>query len=700
MPGRLVRIGVSRRVLWVAPALCTAVVTGYLAWGAWVSAANERWLYQSEAWWRVWLRPGNVQAPLLLVALGLVALLCYWWPRRLQQQVVLTIVVVMVLAGAVLATAALTPCHGGESYSAVAGWVLNLYVGNPPPYPTGACTGVPPLALQLGGIVCLGATLVGALTVAAVLWRQPVDRLRARTVRDAVIFTGLDAMSLPFLEQLVRTGRAASIVVIEPDASHPLLGQARDTGARVMIGQPAQPRVLLPVIAGGRGCALRRLYALQEDVGENEAVLAAAKSVLARYRPNPERQPHLVARIDDPRHADYWRGAHIGAAAMWLEDALSAHESTASALADQVLRTGVEQLLLCGDSTLALAILRELARRAWEQRELGEAAAIGHAARRGAPGPGGADGVLPHSLPLQRVVLVDRRADDLRREYLATSPGPIAQALPAVSTAAGSWQDTLLEMLDAMTPAVAALTAVVVADGPSEDGMHKAGRAARLHPGIPVFVLTSDGAGTTGAIFDQLRPYQQSLLVGGQVPEDAWTRVARHWHECFRLRYPPVPGDPRARTRRPWAELDAFIRQDNILQLRSIMSAVAARGRRWVPDRAVAPGSFIELTDADLEVIAGTEHTRWYQRRVSAGWKTTADTRTGPGRLDPALVNSKVVPWTSLAADDRAAAVESLRSQLAQLADVGFIPVVPQGGERWPVTDTQFRWTYQAVTEE
>ena len=139
--------------------------------------------------------------------------------------------------------------------------------------------------------------------------------------------------------------------------------------------QPSSPRVLLPVIAGRRGCALRRLYALRGDVADNEAVLAAARTVLRRYRPDPDRQPHLVARIDDPRHADHWRGWHIGRSSRWFEDALSAHESTASGLLDQVFRTGARQLLLCGDSTLALAILRELARRAWERRQLAAAAA-------------------------------------------------------------------------------------------------------------------------------------------------------------------------------------------------------------------------------------------------------------------------------------------------------------------------------------
>ena len=94
-----------------------------------------------------------------------------------------------------------------------------------------------------------------------------------------------------------------------------------------MIGQPTSPRVLQPVIAGRRGCALRQLYALRGDARENEAVLAAAQGILGRYQPDPERQAHLVARIDDPRHADHWRGWHIGTSQLWFEDALSAYES-------------------------------------------------------------------------------------------------------------------------------------------------------------------------------------------------------------------------------------------------------------------------------------------------------------------------------------------------------------------------------------
>ncbi len=701
---RLGRVEVNRRAAWVIPTALAAAVTAYLAWGAWVSAHDPQWPYRSQVWWRTWLRPGNDRALLVAIAVWLVALAWYWWPRRLQPPLVgMATVVSMVLIGGVLSTAALIPCRGGQTKTAVVAWLLGLYLGNAPSVygQPGSCPGQPPLALQLGEVVCLGATLVGVVGAAAVLWRGPVSRLRARAVRDATVFTGLDPMTLPLLQRLAQTRRPARIIVIEPDSNHPMLDEARATGARVMIGDPTSSRVLQPVLAGWHGCALSYLYALRQDVQENEAVLAAAQPILLRYRPHPERLPHLIARIDDPRHADHWRGWRCGTSSRWLEDALSAQESTACALVNEIFRTRARQLLLCGDSTLALAILLELARRAWERRGLIDAAALGHAAHPEATGPGqagsdatspdaAADDAGPHELaplPVERVVLVDRRSEDLRREYLATSPHYMAGTLPDVTARPDPWKDQLLAMLDGMTPGEAAETAVVIADALSEDGIHEAGRVARLHPGIPVFVPASDGAGASGAIFDRLRPFQRTLLVDGQVLEDTWTRVARHWHECYRLRHPPVPGEPRTFTGRPWAELDDFIRQDNILELRSVMTEVVARGnRRWVPRRAVLPGSFIELNDRELEEIARAEHTRWYQRRLKAGW-TAGGGRTGTGTAagngavtGNARVNARVVPWDDLPAEYRASNVEYLRSQLAQLEGVGFMPIVPEGG--------------------
>ncbi len=677
--------------MWVVPALLAAAVTGYLAWGAWVSAADHQWLTVSQVWWRAWLRPGSIEVPLVFIALWLVALLAYWWPRRLQPRTVgLTIVVTMVLIGGVLTSCALTPCRGGQSMSGVANWVLDLYVGNPPSFPlTPACV-TPALAFQVGGPVSLGATLAGALTAAAVLWLEPLGRMRARLVWDVTVFTGLDALTLPLLQQLARTRRPSSIVVIEPDGSHLLLAGARATGARIMVADPASPRVLLPVLAGRSGCALRYLYAMWPDATANEAILTTASGILKRYQPDLERQPHLIARIDDPRHADHWRGRRSGRARRWFEDALSPLESTASALIGQVFGTGARRLVLCGDSTLALAILLELARRCWERSQLVHSAAIGRALRQaalsqavpGAAWPEPADQPLLDPYPLQQVVLLDQRADDLRREYHATAPAAATAAAPATAAEPYPWRDRLLAMVDAMPAGQAEETVIVVADSRPADSMHEAGRVARLHPGIPLFVLTSGGSGMDRAIFDRLRPFQQTFLVDGEPPADTWTRVARHWHECYRLSHPPVPGDPRTLTSRPWADLGEFLQQDNILQLRSVLTAVADHGREWVPARAVPPGSYIELTGQDLEAVAQVEHTRWYQRRQAAGWTAGSPNGSGPsaGVDGQARVNSRVVPWAQLPGSVRRASVDYLRSQLTQLEEAGFMPVVPAGG--------------------
>jgi hypothetical protein len=444
-----------------------------------------------------------------------------------------------------------------------------------------------------------------------------------------------------------------------------------------MIGDPASARVLRPVIEGWRGCALSRLYALYEDPLMNEAVLAAARQILRGYEQiDPARQPHLVARINDPRHADFWRGGHSGPAGLWFEDALSPPESTAAHLVDQVTSHCVRQLLVCGDTTLALAVLLELAHRAWERRAIIDAGNRGQARAEAAASPA----VLlvqepPPAQPVERVVLLDDRAEDLRREFLQTCPRSIAAALPDIAVEAGPWSTGLLARLDAMTAAAAAETAVIVTEGLTERGLHEAGRAARLHPRTEVLVLAADGAGIGEVVHDHLRLFQRTFLVGQDVPEDTWTRIARHWHECWRRAHPVAPGDPRAAARQPWASLDEFLREDNILQIRSILAEVAACGRQWMPVRGVIPGSHVELSEQDLMAVAEREHQRWYTRRRAAGWRPD-----GADTAGSALVNDAVVPWRQFPAHRRADSVDFVRNQIAELEDAGFIPVLPRGG--------------------
>jgi hypothetical protein len=662
------------RHAWLIPAALAAAAVCLLCWGAWVYGYHPYWFDDAPGWLRDVMRPNQGWTPVATMVLLLAALAAVWWPRRRRNiPIGLITVVVLVLVAAALGAASYFPCRGEVSSSGSLFWILQLYVGQPPNmiyqsvHTGAACMGVPPPALQLGQIDGLGATGISAIAVTSVLWRQPLDRLQSRFAYDVTIFTGLDALTISLLKQLVKTARSPrSIIVIEPDEDSPLLVEAKRTGARVVIGNPASPDLLGPIIDSWRGCALSHLYALRDKVAENVAVIDETARLLDRYQPGPDRQPHLVALIDDPRHADHWRGARSGRSGVWFEDALSSAESTARGLVSRVLRTGPRHLLVCGDSTLTLAILLELARRAWEQAELVNAAATGQAIAPGLPPSPDA----PSPLPLERVALLDLRSPDIRREYLASAPSAILDSLPNVVAHPVRWRDHLLRTLDAMDPARARETAVIITDSPAGSGVHEAGRVARLHPETPVFVLATSGDAMGGAIFGHLHPFEHGLLIEGEVPEDTWTRVARHWHECYRLSHPVPPEDLKATARVPWSELDQFLKQDNILQLRSILTAVAALGRRWAPVHLVPPGSVIELSQADLTEVAITEHTRWVRRRLATG-------RAG----------ENAVPWEELADRTRDDVSTQLLSQLLQLEDVGFVPVVPGGG---PPTAARF----------
>jgi hypothetical protein len=285
-----------------------AAILCLLCWGAWVYGYNPRWLSGSGDWWHPVLQTDQDWTLVLTMVLLLGSLGAYWWPRHRAQQlpIGLIVVVVLVLVAAILGTVSYLPCRGQVSRAGIMFWILQLYVGQPPDIYQGvqvgtACTGAPPLALQLGQIDGLGATLIGALAVASVLWRQPLDRLQSRFAYEVTIFTGLTPLTIPLLKQLTKGARSPrSIIVIEADEDNTLLDEARLTGARVVIGDPASAHILRPIISAWRGCALSHLYALSDKVTENEAVIDLAARILSRYQPDPDRQPHLVALVEDP----------------------------------------------------------------------------------------------------------------------------------------------------------------------------------------------------------------------------------------------------------------------------------------------------------------------------------------------------------------------------------------------------------------
>ena len=156
----------------------------------------------------------------------------------------------MVIVGVILAEASFLPCTGSQApVIAPQSWVLALFTGQMEGRFGGAvCPGPPPLAMQLARVVCLGATFTGVAAAAAVLWRAEIDRLKTRFVGELTVMTGLDEMTVALLGRLVTEPGRGQVVLVEADPNHPLLEEARATGARVIIADPGQAGALRPVL--------------------------------------------------------------------------------------------------------------------------------------------------------------------------------------------------------------------------------------------------------------------------------------------------------------------------------------------------------------------------------------------------------------------------------------------------------------------
>lgn len=256
--------------------------------------------------------------------------------------------------------------------------------------------------------------------------------------------------------------------------------------------------------------------------------------------------------------------------------------------------------------------------------------------------------------------------------------------MPDVEIEPVPWRANLLALLDAMPPPEAAACVVVITEDPTPEGIHEAGRVARLHPSSVIYTQSVDGTSGAEIAFDNLHQFRVGFLVDGVLPVDTWTRLARHNHERYRLHWPARNGSEPEPARRPWEDLDEFFREDNIRQIRQILASAVALGRAWRPVRTVPPGSRVEFVESELEAMARAEHARWYARRIATNWHPPDAVREHPPtprRGNGARkVNASVVPWDGLPLAMRRQNAAHIASILGQLEAIGYVAVLPDAG--------------------
>lgn len=643
--------------------LAGLAVACYLAQLGWLAAAAARPGLRDAApgWAAALTEPGSLPAMTLTVALAVVALslvLVAAPSRTSGRRVPLLVSAWSAAAAAPLAFLGYLPCpqDGPPVWEAINS-TLSLFFGSFEK-PFGAGTSCPyptPLAMHVARGFALVATASGATSVLLTVSRAQLDRLSVYRARSLTVVVGLDGPSWELVDHLAAQRSAGHRTVLLTSEVEPAVVE-RARAARLLVVR-TDPDDLLGLREGVRPPRVDRVYLLSGDDALNRSRAARLRELLmTEGRPADAAPLTVVARIDDPWHADEWRKSLVGDPLV-AADAVGLYEATSASLVSTLRRQPLSSLLIVGDGPLTLALCAELSQLGRELQFLGDA------------------GRLP------AVTVLCPRATELVEDHRVLQRRFASDPLEVAGVDA---EPTLAAVLERVADAPDA--AVVITRRDTRLG-------TQLGIRLPALRVLELGAGSDVATPDvttvgSLVLFGLSLASpGGE--EDAWERAARLIHERYRRRY------PQARLAVPWEELPEFYRGSNRRQLGVVRRAMVTLGRTWSPtapedtgfDEALlesgSPEAVIQeglglfgLTEGELGELARLEHESWVRHYRAAGWQLG-------GRDDDARRHPDLLAWADLPAARRRSAMAGVVDTLMQLRALGHRAVRPVETEAW-----------------
>lgn len=673
----------------------------------------------------------------LLVALMALTALAYWLPRRAPQT---DVAFALIAAGSVvvvtLGVATYLPCTSEQAWYAPIAWVFGLFTGqyefSPAPPSNCATTWAPGLELARAlGVVVTGSTALKLIHDVARSW---VDRWVVALSGDVDVVAGLTATSLPLvgalLEESARARRLPPwvdtrppwwsravipatrpdyprrqllwwritglrpgdlrrmvkarprVVVIDPDADNALLAEARRLGARVVVGDAADPKLLRLVLTrwagpASRRTALRRCFAVEDDQRRNLAIWAATVETVTgppagEYRAHlDDVVPRAFVLLEEAREARQWRvnrfasfragrgvAAGLTATPTLISDSITLDGMVAEQVARRILPDHVllsedhvvSRIVIVGEGPTSLTLLDELAWQLWCRYEIAQAAGRGHLAAE----PKLVEITLSGPTASRRQAEWEQVRAPWRYPpgsgFVGGHEAPTDLRMFCVTAAEGDPEDVASRVLSEDPEAV-----VVFVDD-SEEYAAAAARLSRLH-GRPDWGSLRVMLRTSGAVAGEpitpgglLRFAPELVLhddvLGPRAPIDSVARLAEQQHAVYR-----------AET--GFAELDAVARGE----LGSPSTDRFARkvtGRRWTASSATPIRSLGEPLPEFYREDNVRQHWRILSWAVEHGyvWEsvTHADAdRNGPPHdwasdLD-AMVSAEYMRWAQLRRD-------------------------------------------------
>lgn len=523
----------------------------------------------------------------------------------------------------------------------------------------------PPMPWQLN-VARILAPLVAGYTAIQALSRLLADQFqsfRLRFLRRHVVICGLGRKGLVLSRAFLEQGN--TVVVIEPDADNDYIGQCRDLGGIVLLGDASDATML----AKARVSRATHLFALTGDDGLNAEIAIRAIPLVPKDRADVLT---CVLHVFDAQLCALLRERELDHGP---SDRVRLEFFNTFDLAARVL---LEEHPLCDpgdDPSLATGCL-VIVGMGW----LGESL-LAAAARQWRAGGHAPDQRL-------KVTLIDQNAGELVDRLKVRYPGlPKACDLEVLDMDVRSAGFQRAEFLAPLHPGGPATRVFVCMDDDSLNlstalslasagHTHEPRIVVRMARDAGLAVLLKD-ADQCGGGFHYLRAF--CLLDRTCRPEQILngTRetLARAIHADYLMQERARGVDPaQNRSIVPWDELPGDLKEGNRQQADDIRRKLSIVGCGTSP-MADWDEPLFQFTEGEKDLLAREEHDRWWESKKQQGWVH------GPVKDGDAKTHPCMIPYDELPQCERQKDIDTVCLIPELLARIGFrVCRVPQPG--------------------
>ena len=519
----------------------------------------------------------------------------------------------------------------------------------------------PPVPWQLEVARLLAPAVLAATAVGAVLeaLHDELQSLAVWRLHGHVVVCGLGERGLLLAKAF---GRDYPVVAIEGDEEARGIGEAREEGVIVMIGDATDRTVLRKA----RVDRARYLVAVGGDDGTNAEVAVDARELVAGNRDSElDAFVHVVdqtlcrllrgrraAAAPDPFRLRFFNVFETGTRT-WLDE----HPPFGSA--DGRKGDYPPHLIVVGVGQLGTSLVVGAAR-SWLTRHP-------EAALRPAPG------LRPS------ITLVDRAAEAKREALLARHPllrdfcelvacemdirsPEFEQAAFLLGSEGRCTATSVYVCLDDDSGGLAAALTLMQRIGVERPAVPIVVRM-RQNAGLATLLTGASGEGNLHGFALLDRTCTPQLLLG-QTPSEI---IARAIHEGYRSHALARGESPETNPSAvPWDELPEDLKESNRRQADHIAVKLEAVGCAIDP-LVDGPATLLELAPREVEPMAELEHDRWAAERLFEGWTYAPGEKDLERKTSPYLV-----PWAELAEGVKELDRDTVRGLPAFLAQAGF----------------------------